>query len=146
MAESEPEQPQVRPHYISLTETTLLEQYKILMDLHKFYFELVLKFTVFHYAVTGGILSFYLSQKNEGFMKYALVFPIIMNLLFALFSFLGAWRNPPLAEEVERVTDLLGYEAHPDLHFLSIVLYLSSGLYFLIALGLTIVSYWRPNA
>ncbi len=146
MKESEPEQQTVKPHYVSLTETTLLEHYKVLMDLHKFYFELVLKFTVFHYAVTGGILSFYLSQKNEGFMKYALIFPIIMNLFFALFSFLGALRNPPLAEEVERITDVLGYEAHPDLHFLSTILYLSSILYLLIAIGLTVISFWRPTA
>jgi hypothetical protein len=38
----------------------LWRQYALSVDLYKFYMDLVVKFNVFYYAVTGAILSFFL--------------------------------------------------------------------------------------
>lgn len=67
MSNSEAEESQMLP---TADKDTLMKQYQMMVDVHKFYFEIVLKFLVFHYAVTGAILSFYLSQPNVGVMHF----------------------------------------------------------------------------
>lgn len=74
-------------------DDTLMKQYQILVDAYKSYFDLILKFILFSYAVTGAILSFYLSQSRQGIMRFGLFFPMIMNALFAWLSFEGASRK-----------------------------------------------------
>lgn len=123
----------------------LMKQYQLLVDAYKSYLDIVLKFTVFTYAVTGGILSFYLSQKNEGIMRFGLVFPIVMNVTFAIFGFFAARTVEPMAAEVERVTSLLKLDAFPEIRFLKFILLMLGGLYLVIAFGLVVVSVTRAT-
>jgi len=68
----------------------LWKEYNIHIDLYKHYLELVLKFNIFYYAITGAILSFYFSKVQIATIRYSLIFPILMSLLFASFFFYGA--------------------------------------------------------
>jgi hypothetical protein len=122
-------------------DDVLMKQYQVLVDAYKGYLDLVLKFILFSYAVTGGIVSFYLSQRHEGIMKLGLVFPIIMNAAFAKLSFLAAHRVKPLSKEVERVTVELDLLATPDIDFLAVVLVMLGRLFVLITVGLVALSF-----
>ena len=131
------------PTHVSLpkrsSEDVLMKQYQILVDAYKTYLDLILKFVLFSYAVTGAIVSYCLSQRQNGIMKFGLLFPIVMNASFAVLSFLGASRVKPLSEEVERVTNELKLSATPDVQFLALVLLLLGALFVLIFVGLIIV-------
>lgn len=121
----------------------LMKQYHLLVDSYLKYLDYTLKFTFFSYAVTGAILSYYLSKPAEGFMKYALAFPILVNLVFGVSFFLAAWWNKPIFEELKRVTKLLDLGAFPDSSFLSRVLQIFGGLFFVVTFVLIVLSLYR---
>ena len=52
----------------------LMKQYQLMVDTYTKYLDVTIKFTLFTYAVTGAILSFYLSQPAQGVMRFALLF------------------------------------------------------------------------
>lgn len=121
----------------------LFKQYQLLIDAYKYYLEIVLKFIIFHYAVTGAILSFYLSRQNAGIMRFALVFPIFMSVVFAVFAFFGSYRVFYMTEEVQRITALLDLGGYPDPKFLEYVLRIARMSFSAIAIGLVVVSFAR---
>ena len=55
------------------TRDDLWKQYQLHVDLYKHYLELSLKLNAFSYAVTGAILSFYLSRQQPvgGALRFA---------------------------------------------------------------------------
>ena len=69
------------------TQDVLLKQYELHMELYKQYLELVLKFNIFYYAVTGAVLSFYFTNNADvGAPRYLLLlFPMLMSLGFGVF-------------------------------------------------------------
>jgi hypothetical protein len=93
------------------SEEVFLKQYQILVDAYKSYLDLILKFVLFSYAVAGAIVSYCLAQRQNAVIKFGLLFPIVMNTLFAGLCFLGASRVQPLTDEVERVTNELNLKA-----------------------------------
>lgn len=120
-------------------EDVLMKQYQTLVDTYKTYLDLILKFVLFSYAVTGGIVSYCLAQAQQNrTIKFGLLFPIVMNASFAGLCFLGASRVKPLTDEVERVTNELKLSATPDIQFLAWVLSLLGCLFVLISVGLII--------
>jgi hypothetical protein len=127
-----------------IDKDTLMKQYQLMVDIYKFYFEILLKFLVFHYAVTGAIVSFYLSQPNVGFIRFALAFPIFMSIVFGAFAFFASCRIQSIIDEIIRVTTALDLRAYPDATFLKHMLTVTWLLLAAIAIGLSIVSCIRP--
>jgi hypothetical protein len=68
----------------------LWRQYNVHVDLYKYYLDMGLKANTFFYAITGGILSFYLAHAQDSLMKYALVLPIVMSAALGVFFLYGA--------------------------------------------------------
>jgi hypothetical protein len=126
-----------------LDRDILMKQYQLMVDTYLKYLDITLKFTLFSYAVTGAILSYYLSKPAEGFMKYGLVFPIVVNAVFGLSCFVAANWNRSIFGELERVTLLLNLGAFPDSRFLTYVLVALGALFALITIGLTGISFYR---
>ena len=122
----------------------LLKQYELMVETYTKYLDTTLKFTFFSYAVTGAILSYYLSRPAEGIMRLGLLFPILMNIAFAVSMFVAARWNRVIGEEISRVADLLSLEAFPDADFLTYVLVILGVLYSVITLGLTVLTFARP--
>lgn len=125
---------------------TLMKQYQMMVDIYKFHFEIVLKFIIFYYAVTGAILSFYLSQPNTGFMRFALVLPIFMGFVFCVFAFFGASQVAPIKNHMVRVTGALHLEPFPNVNLLNRLeqmLRVTGVLSCLIAICLIVVSVAR---
>ncbi len=77
---------------------TLTKHYEVLIDAYKHHLDLVLKVDAFYYAVTGAITSYYLSKPNVGYMRFALILPILMGATLAIFVFFAAyWVDPAVA-------------------------------------------------
>jgi hypothetical protein len=122
---------------------TLVAQYQVVADLYKFYFAFALKLLIFHYAVTGAILSFYFSQPNIGLMRFALMFPALMSIAFAVLAFYGSCCVTSLRNEIISVAGTLKLKATPDVRFLKLLLIIAGTLLTMIAIALTVIPIWR---
>jgi len=108
-------------------------QYKQNVDLYKFYMELIVKFNVFYYAVTGAIVSFFFANQGIPDIKYSLLLPIIMSIAFAGFFIYGAILMRLLRVDVFKIRDALKLEVAPDVGVLSVLLYIFSVIFIVVA-------------
>jgi hypothetical protein len=111
-------------------------QYALLVDLYKFYLDLFLKFNIFFYAVTGAIMSVYLTKLDQRALRFALVLPILMAVFFGLVMLFGACRIEVSRQEIIQIINELRLRTFPEFKVLTIVLGLGAALLFLIAAGL----------
>ena len=66
------------------------EQFRVHVDFYRHYLELTLKLNIFYYAATGAIASFCFSRPDPaGSVRYALVFPALMGVLFVVLCIFG---------------------------------------------------------
>ncbi|HEV7903720.1 MAG TPA: hypothetical protein VGO96_07765 [Pyrinomonadaceae bacterium] len=101
------------------------EEYKIHVDLFKYYLDLVLRTNLAVFAITGGILTFYFKNREENaHMKKALLLPFFVSLALAGFYFYCAclWLN--ISGTVNSLRENLGIIATPYVHILSVLLFL----------------------
>jgi hypothetical protein len=144
--------PNIEPSVIAPTiapkppPEVLMKQYEILVETHKHHLDLVLKLNIFSYAVTGGILSFYFTQKYGTVINFALALPFIMNAAFSVFCFYASGSLKTTADELERIKNDFSLIAYPDVRFLKYALRLSGGLFAIVALGLFIIAVIRLAA
>jgi hypothetical protein len=114
----------------------LWKQYQQNVDLFKFYMDLLIKFNVFFYAVTGAIISFVLAHSSEhDLLRYALLLPLIMSVAFAGFFIYGAVLMRVLRDETFAIRDALRLKAAPDVGVLTVMLIMFSVIFVLIAGG-----------
>jgi hypothetical protein len=118
------------------TQDVLLKQYELHMELYKQYLELVLKFNIFYYAVTGAVLSFYFSNTaNLGVPRQLLlVFPVVMSLGFGGFFIYAASLVKVTREEIMALGEALGFLTFPEIRVLAVLLRLSGGMFTIVAL------------
>jgi len=108
----------------------LLKEFQLHVDLFKHYLDLVIKFNVFYYAVTGALLSYYFTNfKTETLVRWSLMLPIFMSVLFGGL-FLGASRALPRVDtELGHISRLLNF-VMPEVSILRYAL-VASGILFL---------------
>ncbi|HEY6186366.1 MAG TPA: hypothetical protein VIW80_01715 [Pyrinomonadaceae bacterium] len=114
-------------------EELLWKQYDLHTSLYKHYLEVILKFNVFYYAVTGAILSFYFTKADIPLVRYALLFPILMSIVFGVLFGFATLLNRVTRNDVFMIRDKLNLETAPDLHILSALLALSALLMLAVA-------------
>lgn len=114
-------------------------QYELHVTLYKEYLDLLLKFNVFFYAVTGAIVSYFLSKPDSPFLKYSLGLPVLMGLFFCGFFLYGANRSKISREEVRSLASALGFNVMPEYRVLTFALRICAALFLVIALGLLAV-------
>lgn len=104
--------------------------------LYKHYLELVLKFNVFYYAVTGAVLSFYFSNTaNLGVPRHLLlVFPIIISLGFGSFFIYAASLVRVSRADIIALGQALGFLTFPEIRVLAVLLTISGGTFIFVAL------------
>jgi hypothetical protein len=119
----------------------LWKQYKLHVDLYKEYLELVLKFNVFYYAVTGAILSFYFTNKTDigRARPLLLLFPASMSIAFGAFFLYGASLVKVARSEVASIAAALGLHVFPEVQVLAVLLRVTALLFLLIAVGLLVL-------
>ncbi len=114
----------------------LWRQYNLHVDLYKFYLEIVVKMNLFYYAVTGGIVSFYLTKATIPAVKYSLLLPVLMSFaFFALFA-VGAYLITITRKELFAIRDKLGLQTAPEIGVLALTLGLFSAIFFSVGIGL----------
>jgi hypothetical protein len=110
----------------------LLREYESDLELFKFYLEISLKVAAFYYALTGALLSFYLTHATVPFAKWALLLPIILaGGLVSIFLSARPWLRL-LQESVAAVGQRLELDMVPTFQVLDMLLVLLG-----IALSLT---------
>lgn len=112
----------------------IFEHYKIHIDLYKHYLELLIKFNLFYYAITGAILSFYFANKTIIFIKFVLLFPLIMSLIFSGFFFYASDKAKNSREEIVDIAKALNLKVFPEFNILVILLKLFSILFIIISI------------
>ena len=128
------------------SEDNCMKQYQMMVDIYKFHFDIVLKFVAFYYAITGAIVSYWLSKPNEGFMRFALALPIVMGFTLGFFARFGAREVDPLKKDIIRVARHLRLRPFPNRNLLSrlkCMLKVTGWLSLGTAICLLIVSIWR---
>jgi hypothetical protein len=115
----------------------LLHQYQTIVDWYKHHIRLLLEANIFIYAVTGSILSYYVSQKpHDGIMQYSLILPVVMNFSYAILFYYGSTNMGWFSEEIKDISVKLNLKSIPDVMFLSTALRVSSLLFAIIAIGI----------
>lgn len=67
-----------------------LNQYKIIVDIFKGYMDTALTGTIWVYAVTGGVLTYYLGHRKENrYLKFSLILPFSLCAILAILTFKG---------------------------------------------------------
>ena len=117
-------------------------QYFQNVDLYKFYLEIILKLNVFYYAVTGAIISFFFSNLSIPNLKYSLCLPLVMSVAFCGVFIYGAILMKYMRYEVFSIRDKLGLEVAPDVGVLSVLLYVFSVVFCLVAIGCIYLIFW----
>jgi len=103
-------------------EELLWRQYQLHIDLYRGYLDLVLKFNLFFYAVTGAILSFYFVHRMDPLIKYSLLLQLAMSIVFAFFFGYCALIMRHARDEIFSIRDSLGLSVAPETKVLIIVL------------------------
>jgi hypothetical protein len=108
----------------------LLKEFQLHVDLVKHYLDLVIKFNVFYYAVTGALLSYYFTNfKTENIVRWSLILPILMSVLFGILFLAASRAIPKVDTELSYISRLLNF-AKPEVSVLRFAL-IASGLLFL---------------
>lgn len=125
----------------------LWKEFNIHIDLYKHHLALVLKFNIFYYAVTGGLLSFYFSKlapNTINTLKWSLLFPVIMSVLYAVFFSYGAYLQSITRKAMKRIRGDLGLYTEPEMSVLLWILVISSILFVCIAFVLIGLMIYGP--
>lgn len=110
----------------------LWKQYELHVNLYRGYLELALKMNIFYYAITGGILSYYLANREEELVKWSLLLPILMGLIFGFFLLRGAILSKDTTTEIHSIRDTLDLGVVPETQILTQILYIF-GVFMIIA-------------
>jgi hypothetical protein len=114
----------------------LWREYQLQVDLYKHYLELVIRVNVFYYAITGAILSFYFSRNDGGTLRWSLLLPVAMSVLFAMLFLWGAWLNRLTRDEIKGIGTQLGFGVWPEVSVLSALLVICASFFSLVAAAL----------
>jgi len=122
-----------------MTREDLWRQYEIHVDLFKHYLKLTIEVNVFYYAITGALLSYYFGHRSEESIRFALVLPLLMSVMFGCFFIYGAILNRTSRIEMFRVRDALGLQVAPEFAVLGWFLAISAVLMLAVASALAIL-------
>lgn len=117
----------------------LWKQYAMWVDLFKFYIDITIRINIFYYAITGAILSYYLSHSSEPLIKYSLLLPVGMSLAFLLLFIIGMILLEVSRREVFSIRDELGLIAAPEFRVLSLILAIFSFLFLVVAIAMIVL-------
>ncbi|MEH2045704.1 hypothetical protein [Nostoc sp.] len=117
----------------------LWKQYILWIDLYKYYLDSAFKANVFFYAITGGILTFYFSNPQKQYIKYALLLPTLMSGSFLYIAIYGIRAFKITKNEVKLLANELELKEFPDLNVLTLVLYVFAATFFIVGISMIVL-------
>jgi hypothetical protein len=88
--------------------------YKMSVDLHRSYLDLVIKLNMFYYAITGAIMSFHFTNGGIEVSKYALLLPLLLSIGFSVFFIWSAKLAHNLRIGIMRRANELQLDVYPE--------------------------------
>lgn len=119
----------------------LWKQYELHVELYKFYMELTLKMNLFFYLITGGILTFYFANGDRPFLRFSLLFPVVLAVTLGAISFYGAQLMAYIRAEVFEIRDELSLSTAPDVGVLGVILRAFGSVMFIVAIAMCVLVY-----
>ncbi|MGH1462309.1 MAG: hypothetical protein ACRBB6_09745 [Neptuniibacter sp.] len=90
------------------------KDYEISIELHKFYLDLAIKLNLFHYAITGAILSFHFSKESPTVSIIGLFLPMVLSFALGFFFIFGAKLATNLRANIKQRAEILGLHVYPE--------------------------------
>ena len=90
------------------------EDFKMSIDLHKFYLELIIKISFYYFAITGAILSFHFKDNSPDVSLYGLLLPLVLSILLGFFLLYGSKLAWNLKKNITKRAEKLNLENHPN--------------------------------
>lgn len=97
------------------------KDYEMSVDLHKSYLELAIRLNLFHYAITGAILSFHFAKESPTVSIVGIFLPMILSFSLGFFFLFGAKLAINLRKHIIDRATILGLHVYPDGIVLAIV-------------------------
>ncbi len=122
-------------------DAVLMDQYKVYVDLFKFYVDCALKATTWFYAITGSILTYYFSHEHKPsqLLPYSLVLPIVLSVGFAIIFLTGRTHLKDMGVKLDHIRGELKLPGTPHIQFLMLFLTLCGTLYICVGLAITVL-------
>jgi len=90
------------------------KDFEISVGLHKSYLDFAVKLNLFHYAITGAILSFHFSKESPEISILALMLPITLSILLGGFFLYSVMLAINLRKNIKLRAEKLNLHAYPD--------------------------------
>jgi hypothetical protein len=113
----------------------LLKRYEIIVNIFKLQLELIVKFLSFFTALSGAIISYFLAHDSISTMKFSLLIPAFLGVLFIFIALNAVPDQDPYEKEITLLSESLGLKGYPHFDYVRLLLYLASILFLLISLG-----------
>jgi hypothetical protein len=115
------------------------KDYEMSIELHKSYLDFAIKLNLFHYAITGAILSFHFAKESPTVSIIGLFLPMVLSLSLGGFFLFGVRLAINLRSNIIKRAKILGLHIYPE----GIVLVVVCGIFgtTMVAVGLAIASY-----
>ena len=115
------------------------EDYKMSIELHKFYLDLIVKISFYYFAITGAILSFHFKNNTPEVSLYGLLLPIVLSIFLGIFLLYGSRLAWNLKLNIAKRAKKLNFETYPN----GIVLFLFCIIFgiSMLGIGLALVIY-----
>ena len=115
-------------------------QYALHLDLYKFHMDATVKYNIFYFAITGGVVSyvFSTSEQQEGVVKWALLLPIFLSICFMSALIYATFLVQPRKAELENIKDQLKINTVPNMTLLQVITALLSLVHAIVIIGLII--------
>ncbi len=97
----------------------LWRQYNMYIDLYKFYVDAVVKINAFHFAITGGILSFVLTKTEISIASYGLLLPAFLSFGLAILFYSGSKYVTVMQKDIEAISVYFQFQTRPEVSPLS---------------------------
>ena len=109
------------------------------VKLHKSYLDFAIKLNLFHYAITGAILSFHFTKDIPSVSVFALILPIVLSLSLGGFFLYGAKLAINLRYNIKLRAEKLGLHVYPE----GIVLVIICAIFgvTMVGVGLSLATY-----
>jgi hypothetical protein len=98
---------------------SLWTQYEKLIDLHKFYFENIIRAETLYLGVEGAILTYIIGAKfDEKLIPIVLIFPLLLSIGALIISAIGMLQTRDLSSTVNRLQEELHISWRPHVEVL----------------------------
>jgi hypothetical protein len=125
----------------------LWKQYAVLVDLYKYYLELAWKVSVWYYAASGAILTYFFAnvgQPEAPVLPYLLWFFGAASLGFGYLAWRGGGHLFGMIQLFEEIAERLGLPGRPHVEFACAFLLISSLMYTALGIAAIWLFFYAP--